>query len=32
VHRFLIPMRLNKKIDQALTKWALDFSDYFNRV
>jgi hypothetical protein len=32
VHRFLIPIRLNKKIDQALTKWALDFSDYFNRM
>jgi len=32
VHRFLIPMRVNKEIDQALTKWALDFCDYFNRM
>jgi hypothetical protein len=32
VHRFLVPMRINKAIDAALTKWEIDFHDDWNKL
>jgi hypothetical protein len=31
VHRFLVPMRINDAIDDALTQWSLDFKDFRGR-
>jgi hypothetical protein len=32
VHRFLVPMRINKAIRAALTKWEIDFHNDWNKL
>jgi hypothetical protein len=32
VHRFLMPMSINKSVDEALTSWLLDFREAWNRL
>jgi hypothetical protein len=32
VHRFFVPMRINKAIDAALTKWQVDFHEDWNKL
>src|SRR5207302_1714032 len=32
VHRSLMPMKINKSIDEALTTWSMNFRDQWNRM
>ncbi len=32
IHRFLLPMRINEAVDEALTKWAVRFHSEWNKT